>query len=120
MRSTGASIVEQAPPLLSATAGPAQTPEQLRAASSSLEQSAAPVQTGVGGPEPTPVQIHKVVSDKGFEKALQDMCEEKLAEVQRLCGEMLKSAEVTRGKTLEDLAQAQKQIHEDARLSASN
>ena len=64
-----------------------------------------------------PVQIQKVVSDQGSRKALQDMCEEKLAEVQRLCGEMLKSAEVTHEKTLDDVAQAQKQIREDARLS---
>ena len=79
--------MEQAPPPFSAAAGATQTSVQPQAASSSLEQSAAPVKTGSDGPEPTPVQIHKVVSDKGFKKALRDMCEEKLAEVQRLCGE---------------------------------
>ncbi len=102
MRSTGSSIVEQAPPVPAAAPTP------------------TPVQTGPAGPAPAPVQIQRLVSDEGFKKALEDMCAERLAEVQRLCGDMLARAEATREEALENLAQAQELMHEDVRLSSSN
>ena len=102
LRSTGSSIVMQAPSL------PATAP------------TPTPVPTGPAGPAPSPVQIQRLVSDAGFKKALEDMCAERLAEVQRLCQDMLARAECTREEALDNLAQAQKPMHEDARLSSSN